>query len=227
MNKSIEVFNVLKSNRLIALLSPETAQHCITAYEVLSPLGIVLEIAFRTEAAMQGLRVLIDRDPDALVLAGTVMTDRQAAQAIEAGAAGVVSADYIPAVVERCVHEDILCIPGGHGDVGKQLVQKAEGYGCDFSELREKYPYQWIHKLFPAVTGDLIYTGLAKAWKGPFHGLRIVYTGGVSRENVAAIAGQDPEGILCGSALTRHIDDPDRMAHEAREWISRICERSP
>jgi len=38
------------------------------------------------------------KHPDALLLAGTVMTETQAKDAINAGASGIVSADYIPAV---------------------------------------------------------------------------------------------------------------------------------
>ncbi len=224
MKMSEAVFSLLKEKHLIGLLSPKNADQCLTAYEILLPLGIVLEIAFRTEAALNGIQAIKKKYPDALILAGTVMTPKQAESAINAGVAGIVSADYIPSVVEVAVHHDILCVPGGLGDVGKQLVHKAELYGCDLEELKQRYPYQWVYKLFPAAVGSQSYFHITKAWKGPFKGLTVVYTGGVSLDTLEQIAGFDPDGIFCGSALTRAIDNPELMKEEALKWLS-IVER--
>ncbi len=222
MNKSEKIFKVLQDNRLIALLSPTSEEQCLQAYRALNPLGITMEIAFRTEAALNGIKAVISEFPDALVIAGTVMTRRQAEQAVEAGVAGIVSADYISAVVECCVNNDIMCVPGGLSDVGKQLVQKAELYKCELDELHSRYPYQWMHKLFPAATAQQDFFGLAKAWKGPFKGLQLLYTGGVSLGNLADKVQLDPDGIFCGSALTKAIDEPEKMIEEAKKWISII-----
>jgi 2-keto-3-deoxy-6-phosphogluconate aldolase len=222
MHKSERIFERLKENRLIALIAPKDADQCRIAYEVLNPLGVVMEVAFRTPAAAEGIRAILKSHPDALVLAGTVMTETQALQAMEAGASGVVSADYMPKVVEICARRDVMCVPGGHGDVGKQLVQKAEAYGCAFEDLRTKVPYQWIHKLFPSVTHDGVYAGLAQAWKGPFPGLQVVYTGGLTLDNVGDLARRDPDGIFCASALAGPIDDRDQMAAIARDWLGTI-----
>ena len=222
MDKSQRIFERLKENRLIALLAPKNAEQCVSAYEVLTPLGVVMEVAFRTPAAAEGIRAILNSHPDGLVLAGTVMTEAQAERALDAGAAGVVSADYMPDVVEACCRRDVLCVPGGHGDVGKQLVQKSKAYGCAFEELRQKHPYQWVHKLFPAATHDGVYAGLAQAWKGPFPGLQVVYTGGLTLDNVGDLARRDPDGIFCASALTVPIDDRDQMAVIARDWLGTI-----
>src|SRR4030042_5433635 len=94
--RSGELFLKLKQNRLIALLSPENPGQCVQVYKALNPLGVTLEVAFRTPAAAEGIRAIIDRDPKALVLAGTVMTPAQALKAMEPGASGIVSADYMP-----------------------------------------------------------------------------------------------------------------------------------
>ena len=115
-NKSRNVFEVLQGNQLIALLSPQSLEDCVTAYEVLSPLGIVLEIAFRTHAALEGIQAIFDTHPDALVLAGTVLTRHQAKAAIRAGVAGIVSPDYFFDVVACCAEKRVMCVPGGHGD---------------------------------------------------------------------------------------------------------------
>ena len=155
MNISQRVFREIQKSQLIALLTPKSKSECVKAYEILHPLNIVLEIVLRSEYAVGGIKAILKKYPNALVLAGTVMTREQAEKAIQAGAAGIVSADYIPAVVDACVEKDVMCIPGGLSDVGKQLVQKAEGYGCSLQELQENYLYQWIYKLFPAFSGKL------------------------------------------------------------------------
>jgi len=220
MNKSGLLIERLKRHRLIALLSAESADQALAAYEALDPLGITLEIAFRTAAAAEGLRTILARHPGALVLAGTVMTKAQAEEAIAAGAAGIVSADFVPAVVAACVRADVMSLPGGLADAGKQLALKAELYGCGLAELKEKYPYQWSYKLFPAVSGERDNMGLAEAWRGPFKGLTVVYTGGITLDNLAALAGRDPDGIFCASALARKPEDPADMAEEARRWVA-------
>jgi 2-keto-3-deoxy-6-phosphogluconate aldolase len=226
-NKSESVFEILKIHRLIAFLAPKSAEDCIAAYETLAPMGVVLEIAFRTAVALEGIRATLAQHPDALVLAGTVMTLKQADAAIASGVAGIISADYIPSVVETCARADVMCIPGGLGDAGKQLVQKAEIYGCDFQTFGEKYPYQWVHKLFPTTTEHLNFISLSKPWKAAFKGLRMVYTGGISLRNLGELVRYDPDGIFCGSAVTQSIDDPKKMKEEAFRWLEIIRGETP
>ncbi len=222
MNKSSRFWSRLCETRLIALLSPKNADECRIACEALNPLGVTLEIALRSPTALAGFEATLKAYPDALLLAGTVMTVAQAEAVIDAGAAGVVSADYIPDVVEVCARRDVLCVPGGLTDAGKQLVQKARIYGCTLDELRFRYPYQWVYKLFPALTVDGSNMGVAAALKGPYPDLRFIYTGGITLDNLAEVVRRDAGGIFCGSALTKHIDQPDKMAAEARKWLDII-----
>lgn len=224
MSASALLWETLKQSRLIALLSPDSDKECVSAYETLAPLGVVLEIALRTKAGLPGMAALRARHPDALFLAGTVITRRQAEEAMEAGAAGVVSPDFFPEVVEACVRKDVLCLPGGVGDAGKQLVLKAACYGCDFEELRARYPYQWSYKLFPAMAAAPTFLEMAASWRAVYPGLTVVYTGGVTAENLYQIVKHDPDGIACGSALGRYAKQPEAMAREARRWLSAIHE---
>ena len=218
MKKSSRIFDILKAVRLVALLNPKSAGECVTAYEICEEEGIVLEIAYRSAYAQEGIQAISDKYPDALVLAGTVMTGRQAENAIAAGVAGIVSADYIPEVVDICVEKDIMCVPGGLTDAGKQLVRKAERYGCEIDDLRDKYPYQWIYKLFPAFSGKNANIDLARAWRGPYRDLAVVYTGGIDRETLQRANRSDPKGIFCASALAEHIGQPEKMKEEIGRW---------
>ncbi len=222
MKKTEKVFKLMKEKRLTALLTPRNLDECLTAYEIFSPLGIVLEIALRSEVALDGIKAVIKKYPDALILAGTVMTKSQAKKAIEAGASGIISADYIPSVVEACLEADIMCVPGGLTDAGKQLVQKADFYGLELNELKEKYPYQWIYKLFPAATGKKLNVDLSLSWKGPYKDLTVIYAGGVSLENLEEMVRNDPQGIFCGSALLEKIASPNQMEEEAKKWLEVI-----
>jgi 2-dehydro-3-deoxygluconokinase len=220
MNKSQTLFEHLKQHRLIALLTPIDVMNCRLIYEILKEFNVILEIAYRSEIATEAIRAIIEKHPDALILAGTVMTSRQAKAAIAAGAAGIVSADYIPAVVEACVKHDIMCVPGGLSDAGKQLAQKAELYGCDLEELRIKYPYQWIYKLFPAVTGSKSNVEFARAWRGPYKNLTVIHTGGVTEDNFEELIKQDNEGIFCASALVKNADQSFKLREDVARWTA-------
>ncbi len=218
MKPTERLFRQMIEGRLIALLSPSDRKDCLTAYELCRDEGITLEVAFRSEHAVAGIALARETYPEALILAGTVMTAEQAEAAIEAGAAGIVSADFIPAVVDVCVEHDIMCVPGGLSDAGKQLVRKAEGYGCSLEELREQYPWQWIYKLFPAFTEGSSAIHLPRAWRGPWRDLTIVYTGGVSIETLPLALQADPGGIFCASALLKDLDDREKAAAEIVKW---------
>jgi 2-dehydro-3-deoxygluconokinase len=218
MKKSEEILERLEKNRLVALLSPKSVEDCVSAYEICEAHGVILEIAFRSEHALKGMKTILEKYPDALLLAGTAMTGQQAEQAIEAGVAGVVSADYIPKVIDVCVKKDIMCVPGGLSDVGKQLAQKAEGYNCTLEELRLEHPYQWVYKLFPAFSGQVSNIDLVQAWKGPYKDLTVIYTGGMTLETLKQSVKKDPQGIFCASALTKHIDKPEEMSREIERW---------
>jgi 2-dehydro-3-deoxygluconokinase len=215
------MWDQIREKRLIALLSPASADDCLSAYETLDPLGIVLEVALRTEAALHGIALIRKHHPKALLLAGTVLTSHQAQQAIAAGVSGIVCPDYISAVVETTVKSDRICVPGGLGDAGKQLVQKAELYDCDLETLRQLHPYQWNYKLFPALAND-DRLATAKAWRSVYRELTIIYTGGISLANVDRIVQADPGGVICASALCTNPRDPAAMDSTARQWLSRL-----
>jgi len=218
MKKSARIFNKLKEVRLVALLNPKSIAECTKAFEIAEAEGIILEIAFRSEHALGGIKAILGKYPEALVLAGTVMSSRLAEQAIEAGVAGVVSADFIPEIIDVCVRKNVLCIPGGLSDVGKQLVRKAEGYGCTIGDLKKNYPYQWVYKLFPAFSGEIANFDLVRAWRGPYKDLTVVYTGGITLETLKQTIRTDPQGIFCASVLAKHIDEPEKMKAEIRRW---------
>jgi 2-dehydro-3-deoxygluconokinase len=223
VNRSETLWQNLLEKRSIALLNPKSSEDCVRAYEALAPMGVVLEIAFRSEHALPGIDAVLRAHPDAQLMAGTVLTRDQAEAALAAGVAGVVSADYVPSVVQVCVEADVMCVPGGLADCGKQLVQKAELYGCTMEELRRDRPWQWVYKIFPAMADEAAVRETVKAWRAVYPGVRFVYTGGVTLQNVGRLSRRDPEGLFCGSALARRAEDSDAIRADGEAWLGEVA----
>lgn len=70
------------------------------------------EITFRTEAAEESIRIMVQEYPDMIVGAGTVLTTEQADKAVEAGAKFIVSPGLNPKVVQHCQDKGIPIVPG-------------------------------------------------------------------------------------------------------------------
>jgi len=217
---SRRLWETLRERRLVLLLTPKCAEDCVRAYEILEPLGVVVEIALRTDAAVEGIVAVRRAYPEALLLAGTVLSAAQVEQVIDAGAAGIVSPDYFPAVVEACVGKDVMCIPGGLSDVGKQLAQKAELYGCTVDELRIRHPHQWVYKVFPTITGPTSHLHIPGAWRSIYRDLLLMYSGGINETNLRDVMQADPGAAVCTSALGRVIEEPDRAVALVERWVS-------
>ena len=131
----------------------------------------VVEVTFRTAAAADAIRAIRAQAPDALVLAGTVLSTDQAVEAIEAGAQGAVSPGTNPEVVRVFQERSIPFMPGV---ATPTEIERAIGLGC----RRLKF--------FPA--GVLGGPAALKAIGAPFAHLGIEYcpTGGVVESELAA-----------------------------------------
>ena len=125
----------------------------------------VVEIAFRSEYALPGIRELKKVD-GLLVGAGTVKTPEEARKALEAGADFIVSPGYLDEIVDICLEAGVPVYPGvvTPGEILK-------GYQKGIRDF----------KFFPAEA----YGGTVtlKALKGHFPDIRFLPTGGVEKEN--------------------------------------------
>jgi 2-dehydro-3-deoxyphosphogluconate aldolase/(4S)-4-hydroxy-2-oxoglutarate aldolase len=72
----------------------------------------VIEITFRTAAAADSISILKKEKPEILIGAGTVLRIEQVKNAVAAGAEFIVSPGFNPTVVDFCVKNDILMVPG-------------------------------------------------------------------------------------------------------------------
>jgi len=143
----------------------------------------VIEVTMTVPRATELIADLSRALPRALIGAGTV-TDPGAARAvIDAGAKFVVSPVFRPRIVEACHERDVPSFPGCFSPTE---ILAAWDLGAD------------IVKLFPATPLGPSYI---KDLRGPFPAIKIMPTGGVTRENAADWIRAGAVAIGAGSAL--------------------------
>ena len=71
-----------------------------------------MEILCRTDAALGAIRSVIEKYPDFLVGAGTILTEDQAEKAIAAGAKFLVTPGFDPELIRYCLHQGVPIVPG-------------------------------------------------------------------------------------------------------------------
>lgn len=122
----------------------------------------VLEITFRTEAALESLAAIAREVPEAVVGAGTVLDEAQARQATAAGARFGVSPGCTPALARAAKEMGLAFLPGIQ-TASEAMALRELGFG--------------LLKFFPAdVVGG---TAWLKAVAVPLAGLRFCPTGGI------------------------------------------------
>lgn len=163
------------------------------------------EITFRAAGADTAMRIMLDRHPDMLVGAGTVLTTEQVDQTIAAGGKFVVTPGMDPEIVKYCQQNGILCFPG---------CSCATDYHTAFRLGLE------LIKFFPAEPSG----GLAKimALAGPFPMFKVMPTGGINLKNLAEYAAC-PVVAACGGSYMC----PDKLIAEGKwDEITQLCRQS-
>ncbi|MEI6859901.1 MAG: bifunctional 4-hydroxy-2-oxoglutarate aldolase/2-dehydro-3-deoxy-phosphogluconate aldolase [Shewanella sp.] len=110
MSSTLEQLAKLK---IIPVIAVENAQDIIPLGKALVKNGLpAAEITFRSDAAVEAIRLLRLSQPDMLIGAGTVLNREQAIAAVGAGASFVVSPGFNPNTVSACQELGIDIIPG-------------------------------------------------------------------------------------------------------------------
>jgi 2-dehydro-3-deoxyphosphogluconate aldolase/(4S)-4-hydroxy-2-oxoglutarate aldolase len=161
----------------------------------------VAEATFRTPGAAAVLRRLAERD-DLVVGAGTVLTERQVDEAVEAGARFVVSPGLSPAVVRRCLAAGVPVVPGV---ATPSEIMLALDLGLD------------TVKFFPAEANG----GLAtiKALAAAFPQVRFVPTGGITVDSAPAYLAHPSVAAVGGSWMVA----PDLLAAGRWDEVAARC----
>jgi 2-dehydro-3-deoxyphosphogluconate aldolase/(4S)-4-hydroxy-2-oxoglutarate aldolase len=140
------------------------------------------EITFRTKAAEAAIRTLARTKPEILVGAGTVLNNKQAQVAIEAGAEFLVTPGFDAYIVEHCLRLGVTIIPGVATPTEINMALKL---GLD------------TLKFFPAEALGGVKT--LKAICSPYADIRFIPTGGVNQNNLLSYL-EMPQVVACGGS---------------------------
>lgn len=162
----------------------------------------VLEITLNSAGALAAIRDLAARLEGRLLLgAGTVLTEGAAGEAIDAGAAFVVSPGLDAGVVARVQARGVLCMPGVYTP---SEVQAALRLGCR------------LLKLFPS---DLAGPAHLRALRAPFNDVGFVPTGGINVSNIGAYAEAGAVAVGVGGSLVKRGVTPAEVEVRARALV--------
>jgi len=167
MNAS-EVKNRIGEIGLVPVVVIDDAANAVKTAKALKAGGVpVMEITLRTEAGLDAIGAVSDKVPDVLVGAGTVLSLKDAEEAVARGARFIVSPGFDRGIVLWCLERDVAVFPGC---VTPSEIMAAVSLGLD------------TLKFFPAN----VYGGAKaiKALSGPFPEVRFVPTGGVDLNNL-------------------------------------------
>jgi len=141
-----------------------------------------IELTLRTPVAMDALAMLKRELPDIKIGAGTVLTDTQLQQAIDAGADFIVTPGTPPALADALARAPLPVVPGAATPT-ELLSLMARGFR--------------VCKLFPAtaVGGLAMLKGLA----GPLADLKLCPTGGIGESTAAEYLAQ-PNVVCIGGS---------------------------
>lgn len=127
----------------------------------------IMEVTFRTEQAEKAIEIIAKQYPDIVLGAGTVLNIDQVKKAVYAGAQFVVTPGYDEKVVDYCLENDVLIIPGTSNATD---LTKATNAGLE------------VVKFFPSeINGGI---KAIRALSEPFRSLMFLPTGGISLSNV-------------------------------------------
>ena len=165
----------------------------------------IAEITFRAAGADEAMRIMLERHPEMLVGAGTVLTTEQVDKTIAAGGQFVVTPGFDPEIVQYCIDKGITCFPGCTTPTDYHNAYKM---GLE------------VLKFFPAEQSG----GLAKikAMAAPFPMFKVMPTGGISRKNLAEYSAC-PVIAACGGSYMC----PDKLISEGKwDEITDLCKKS-
>ncbi|MBQ8729687.1 MAG: bifunctional 4-hydroxy-2-oxoglutarate aldolase/2-dehydro-3-deoxy-phosphogluconate aldolase [Lachnospiraceae bacterium] len=142
----------------------------------------VAEVTFRTDAAEEAIRLMVEARPGMFVGAGTVLTTEQVDRAVAAGAKFIVSPGLNPKIVKYCIEKGVPITPGTSSPTD---IEQALELGLE------------AVKFFPAEQSG----GIAKikAMAGPYNKLMFMPTGGINASNLKSYL-DFPKILACGGS---------------------------
>ncbi|ELV8578696.1 bifunctional 4-hydroxy-2-oxoglutarate aldolase/2-dehydro-3-deoxy-phosphogluconate aldolase [Vibrio vulnificus] len=200
----------LAAIKVIPVIAIDRAEDIIPLGKALAENGLpAAEITFRSEAAVEAIRLLRESQPEMLIGAGTVLNREQAQAAKDAGATFVVSPGFNPNTVTACREIGIDIVPGVNNP---SAVEAAIEMGLT------------TLKFFPAEASGGI--NMLKSLLGPYTQIQFMPTGGINPKNVNDYLAVD-RVLACGGTWMvdktlineGRWDEIGRLAQEVTEII--------
>lgn len=164
-----ELIDIISATGIVPVVKIDSAEDAVPLARALRNGGInCAEITFRTSAAKESIARITKEFPDMLVAAGTVLTPKQADDAMEAGAKFIVSPGLNPNVVKHCIDKGYPIIPGV-----ATPSEVEQGMSLGLSYL----------KFFPAEAAGGV--NMIKSMAAPYTGVKFMPTGGINVKNAA------------------------------------------
>jgi len=184
----------IRGERLVAILRRVPDVDARVAALAAAGVGVV-EITLDDPGALAAIERARGRG-DVTVIAGTVRRADQVDEAVKAGAEGVVSPGFVPAVVARAAELGVPAVPGA---LTPTEVETAWTAGAA------------LVKLFPGSLGGPAYV---RELLAPLADVPLLVTGGIDATNARAFLDAGAVAVGAGTAL----DDPD----EARRLVAAV-----
>ncbi len=178
------MLNTLSRLGIIHVVKLKSSDKAVPLAKALIDGGLpVAEVTFRTDAAADSIKKMVDAFPEMIVGAGTVLTVEQAKLAKESGASFIVSPGFNPKITAWCLENNILHLPG--------CTTASEIEGAIEMGLGAV-------KFFPAEQSG----GIAKikALSAPYHDMKFIPTGGIGLDNLNDYL-KVPSVLACGGSF--------------------------
>lgn len=199
----MDVLGRLHNCGIVPVVVIDNAKNAVqTANALLSGDVDVMEITFRTNAAIEAIAAVAGNCPKICLGAGTVITIEQAKAAVGAGAKFIVSPGFDKEICGWCLENGIAVTPGC---VTPTEIMSALAMGLN------------ILKFFPANAYGGVPT--INALAGPFGTVRFIPTGGVSGQNLAEYISSPYVHAVGGSWMCAKDD----IAAGSYEKIATLC----
>ncbi|GGO44770.1 bifunctional 4-hydroxy-2-oxoglutarate aldolase/2-dehydro-3-deoxy-phosphogluconate aldolase [Streptomyces lasiicapitis] len=175
--------SVLDLAPVVPVVVVEDIDHAIPLARALVAGGLpAIEVTLRTPVALDAIRAIADGVPDAVVGAGTVISARNVADSVDAGARFLVSPGWTPTLLDAMKASGVPFLPGV-STTSEVVALLEEGV----EEM----------KFFPAEAAGG--TAYLKSLAGPLPQARFCPTGGISAASAPAYLGLTNVGCVGGS----------------------------
>lgn len=124
----MDILKQVSNIGIVPVIAIDDASKAVPLAKALAAGGLpAAEVTFRTAAAEDAIRAIVQEVPEMLVGAGTVITTEQADRAMAAGATFIVAPGYDPKVTQHVLDKGGIMMPGT-ASAGE--MQQAMNQGC-------------------------------------------------------------------------------------------------